>query len=214
MRVVAFDTAAPVIGVGASDGDRVRVATAVLDRGSETWLVPTLASLCAELGFRLADVEGVVVTIGPGAFTGLRVGLAAALGVAVAAKAPVAPVSSLVCRARAAGSGPVLAMLDARKDRVYAQWFGRGRDEDPGDWPPDVAIGAPGGPFVATGEGAVRYRHRVEAAGGVLSGHATHPAVDALLREGLEALARGEGVDATCVRPLYLRDADARLPGT
>ena len=121
MRLVAFDTAGPVIGVAVTDGSRRIVRTERVTRGAEARLVPWAVAACAELGFELGALDGVAVAVGPGAFTGIRVGLATACGLAQALDVPVWPGDSLATRAaRARTDAPVLAALDARKGRVYA----------------------------------------------------------------------------------------------
>lgn len=215
MRLVAFDTAGPVIGVAATDGSRRIVRTERVTRGAEARLVPWAIALCAELGFELDAVDAVAVAVGPGAFTGLRVGLATACGLAQALGVPVWPGDSLATRAaRARSAAPVLAALDARKGRVYAALYAADGAvvRPPADVDPDVAFGwaAPG--TVATGEGSLVYEDLARAAGLTLADAADDPAVDALLALAADGLAAGGGVAATDVRPVYLRAPDARPP--
>lgn len=215
MRILALDTTGPVIGVALRVGEETRSFTERITRGGETRLVPWARELVAEAGIALADLDGVAVAAGPGAFTGLRVGLATAAGIALAAGIPVWAGSSLESRAWPhRGGTPVLSMLDARKGRVYAALF----DADgsvrsgPGDVAPSVAVGWGTSPFRATGEGALVYRNAVEAAGGVVVEDADDPCVHALAALGAQGLAAGEGVLPEQVRPVYLRDADAKPP--
>lgn len=88
-------------------------------------LLPALHQLLALASLRLADVAGFAISIGPGSFTGLRVGLATLKGLAFADSRPVAAVSTLAARAAAAEGvpGPVAALLDARRGEVYAACF-------------------------------------------------------------------------------------------
>lgn len=212
MKTVAIDTTGPVVGVAAWDGARVAVRYARVGRDVEAVLLDWVVECCAELGFTIADVEGVAVAVGPGAFTGLRVGLSTAIGLALARGVPMWSASSLVMRARrVAERGSVLSMLDARKQRVYASLVVDGVERTgPEDVPPQVAVSWMTAPFVATGEGAIVYRDVVEAAGGVVFADAEHPAVDLLARLGAEGLARGEGVAAVDITPVYVREPDAR----
>ena len=94
-------------------------------------------------------------------------------------------------------------MLDARQERVYAQWYPDG--PGPADLPASEALAWAKAPFVAVGEGALLYRALVESHGGRIPDEADHPAVDALAQMGEEGLRRGEGRDPIDVAPLYLR---------
>lgn len=213
--VLGIDTAGPVVGVALWDGTRSEERIQRVSRGSDGLLLPWAEELCAEAGIRVADLGCVAVARGPGTFTGIRVGLATAVGLALSIGCPLVPMSSLATRQARAGSGAVLTMLDARKRRVYAL----GREAagttcgGPGDVPPAEAVAWMAGPFRAVGEGAVVYEELVVAAGGELVEQPDHPAVDCLVRLGCEALVRGEGVAAETALPVYLRPPDARPSG-
>jgi len=210
--VLGIDTAAPVVGaalVGGPAGEGApRVWSERVIRGADAALLPAIAALLEGT----ERLDAVAVSCGPGSFTSLRVGVAAALGVALARGAPVVAVSSLEARARAAGGGRVLALLDARKGRAYAALFeGDRRAGDELDVPPEaaIALGA-GAPFVATGEGAALWRSLVEAAGGaVVDAPSASPAAAVALL-GVARLA--EAVAPAAVRLNYIRPSDAVPP--
>ena len=210
MNIVAIDTAGPVIGLALRAGQTTRMRTERVTRGSETRLVSWAGELAAEAGITLSQLDGVAVSRGPGAFTGLRVGLATGLGFALAAGVPIWAIDSLTPRAhRADVQGPLLALLDARKSRVYAAWFmGKQAQGSPVDLPPHEVLRP--GPFHATGEGACVYREQIETAGGIVVTDADHPAVDTLATLAEAALAKGEGLDPGDLRPLYIRAPDAK----
>jgi tRNA A37 threonylcarbamoyladenosine modification protein TsaB len=107
----------------------------------------------------------------------------------------------------------VLAVLDARKNRVYASLFEDGVEvRGPADVPPAEALSWLSSPFVASGEGAVVYAALVEAAGGTVHDDAERPAVDMLAELGVEAFLRGLGADAAALQPEYIRAPDAKPP--
>lgn len=206
-----MDTAGPVIGVALLVGDEVRCRTERIQRGAEARLAPWLEALCQEAGIGLGDLDGIGVAAGPGAFTGLRVGLATAAGLALACGVPLWQGNSLESRALRVGEGRVLSMLDARKERVYAAAWEDGQPlGEPGDVSPLEAVGRVRAPFIATGEGAVVYERVIHEAGGTVWPDAEHPAVDSLARLTAQAIGRGEGTTPLNVQPVYLRAPDAQ----
>jgi tRNA threonylcarbamoyl adenosine modification protein YeaZ len=99
-------------------------------RGHAEALMPLLARLMDQAGMAFPDIDRVVVTTGPGSFTGLRVGIAAARGIALAADKPAIGLSTLSAYAAphmaADDRFPVIAAIDARHEHVYLQVFGPG----------------------------------------------------------------------------------------
>jgi tRNA threonylcarbamoyladenosine biosynthesis protein TsaB len=133
VTVLAFDTATETLAVAAArDGDWVAHYTnsglkhAVL-------LAPLIERVTAELGVRVADVDLVATGIGPGSFTGVRIGVATAKGIAAAGRARLAGICGLDAMAweqRHAG-GLVVPLIDARKRRFYAACYRDGRRVGP-----------------------------------------------------------------------------------
>lgn len=217
MAVLVMDTSGPVSGVAVATEDRVWSREGRIGAQVDAVVLVWAQELMAEAGLSLPDLHGVGVAAGPGAFTGLRAGLSSVAGVAFARGLPLWSGDALESRAKrawVAGGPPVLAMLDARKSKVYAAaWGGDGEillgPEDVE--PADVLARMPAG-FVATGEGAVVYAALVAEHGGVLASEPDSAAVDVLARLCLAGLARGEGGAAVDARPMYLREPDVRLP--
>ena len=130
MILLAVDTAldACAAAVVRDDGGATVRVCEVIGRGHAEKLMAVVEAALRQAGIVLGDVDAFAVSIGPGSFTGIRVGVAAVRGFALATRRPAIGVSSLAAlaeetRAFAAGR-PVLALLDARKDEVYAQPFG------------------------------------------------------------------------------------------
>ncbi len=122
MRVLAVDTATGRQSVAILDGTRVLVRSDEDARGAHArWLVPTIDRLFAESGVALSALDGLAVSIGPGSFTGLRVGLATMMGFRTVAGLPLAAVPTLEALAwnhREAGR-TLCPMLRARTGEVY-----------------------------------------------------------------------------------------------
>jgi tRNA threonylcarbamoyladenosine biosynthesis protein TsaB len=133
MRVLAIDTALEACSAAILDTDRTGGATSrsvPMTRGHAEALMPLIAAVMAEARMEFADLDRVAVTIGPGSFTGLRVGVAAARGIALAAGKPAIGLTTLAALAapvlEADDGNAVLAVINARHDRVYMQLFGPG----------------------------------------------------------------------------------------
>ena len=133
MRVLAIDTAlaacsAAVLDTG--DGGIVASESVPMTRGHAEALMPLLVQLMQGAGMDFRDIDRVVVTTGPGSFTGLRVGISAARGIALAAGKPAVGLSTLAAYAAphmaTDETVPVVAAIDARHAHVYLQVFGPG----------------------------------------------------------------------------------------
>lgn len=123
--VLALDTSSKMTSLSVARGAEVlrSISTATDEQRSET-LWSEVESLLAGLGLTIIDVDAFAVCVGPGGFTGLRVGMAAAQGFAVALNKPIVGVTSLEAAAFAAGPAPyVCAMVNAYKNEVYSQLF-------------------------------------------------------------------------------------------
>jgi len=153
-------------------------------------------ALLRQAGAHTRELDGIAVGIGPGSFTGVRIGLATARGLALALGVPVAGVSTL--DALAAGAPGALPVVDAKRGEVFVL------QDEPRVLTPDAVQPAPG--TLCVGSGAVRYRSVLEAAGAEVP-----PDQDErhLPRARFHAqLARDFG-PAEAVEPMYLRVPDA-----
>jgi tRNA threonylcarbamoyladenosine biosynthesis protein TsaB len=133
MRVLAIDTALAACSAAVLDtgnGGLVASESVPMVRGHAEALMPLLAQAVKASGLAFADLERIVVTTGPGSFTGLRVGIAAARGLGVATNIPVVGVTTLSAYAApylaADDQTPVVVAIDARHQHVYLQVFGAG----------------------------------------------------------------------------------------
>jgi tRNA threonylcarbamoyladenosine biosynthesis protein TsaB len=189
---LAFDTAtstatAALVRDGRVLGERITEARAVLAAVDEL-----LRAVEAEP----SDVARLVVGTGPGSFTGVRLGLAAARGLALALEVPVAGVSTLA--ALAAGAPDALPVIDAKRREVFTLVDGAPAVLAPSEL---AARGA-----TCVGDGALRYRDVLEARGAVVPDAADERHLPLARHHAALAVDFGE-VDA--VQPLYLRVPDA-----
>ena len=127
MIILSIDTALAACAVAVVEGERVLAQRiAPMERGHQEALAPLVAEAMAEAGVGFDRLERVAVTVGPGSFTGLRVGLAFAKGLALALDIPCIGVGTL--EALAGGqAGFTAAVIDARRERVYLQCFADGQ---------------------------------------------------------------------------------------
>ena len=133
MRVLAIDTALAACSAAVLDteyGGIVASESLPMQRGHAEALLPLLQRVMQQAGFGFADIDRIAVTTGPGSFTGLRVGIAAARGLALAAKKPAVGLSTLSAYAAPHIASderfPVVAAIDARHNHVYLQVFAAG----------------------------------------------------------------------------------------
>ena len=133
MRVLAIDTALAACSAAVLDtehGGIVAAESLPMTRGHAEALMPLVARVMDQAGLAFTDLDRVAVTTGPGSFTGLRVGVAAARGIALAADKPAVGLSTLSAYAApyvaADARIPVVAAIDARHGHVYMQVFGPG----------------------------------------------------------------------------------------
>ncbi|MER7411556.1 MULTISPECIES: tRNA (adenosine(37)-N6)-threonylcarbamoyltransferase complex dimerization subunit type 1 TsaB [Streptomyces] len=215
MLMLALDTATPAVTVALhdADGDRTLAAGHQVDaRRHGELLLPSVDRVLSEAGRKLTDVTDLVVGVGPGPYTGLRVGLATAEAFAAALGLPVHGVCTLDGIAYAAGlDEPFLVATDARRREVYWARYADARTrvgEPAVDRPAELAEAHPdvtGLP--AAGAGALLYRDVFHGAREDLP---ADQSAAALARLAAERLARGE--ELLPPRPLYLRRPDAKVP--
>lgn len=211
MIILGLDTCLDACSVAVLERGAVRAqASHPMGRGHQEAIAPLVQAVMAEAGLDFSDLERIGVTIGPGSFTGLRVGLAFAKGLGAALALPVFGVGTLAALAEPLGDALTFAVIDARRGQVYLQAFAAGRALMAPD-ALDVATAAArvaelsgGRDCVLVGSGGSLLADLMPAARQV-EAPACDPAAVARL-----AMAQ---TNPPAPRPLYLRAPDARLPG-
>jgi len=221
--LLAIETATRIASVALLRGDApIAELHGVAGQAAAESLLPAIDRLLREHDTTPAGLDAFAVSIGPGSFTGLRVGLATLKGLAFGSDRPVACVPTLAALAETAPrrDRPVAALLDARRGEVYAAIYDLA-DDGPS---PRLAEGVYGlaelcaqlpPECVLVGEGVAllepAIRERLAAGVEVAEGPASAAAVGRL---GARMLARGEGAAAAAVVPRYLRRAEAEVKRT
>lgn len=217
MRMIAFETATEACSVAVWDRGDVVERFEVAPRRHAELALPWADELLARAGLARAQLDVVAVGRGPGAFTGVRLGIALAQGIALALDLPMLPVSTLAALAmRAPGPGRVLAAIDARMGEVYAGGFEHAGDGlralGPETVSPPEDVVLPGaaeaawhgvGTGFAAVDGALGTRLAPRLGG--VDASALPRAAD-VARLAAQAWARGERVAPERVEPAYLRD--------
>ena len=219
MNLLALDTATPSTAVALLSSEReaeLRHDPAPGERpGHAAQLLALAARLLDEAAIAFADLDRIAVGTGPGTFTGLRIGVATARGLAQATGAPLTGVSTLRALAVGAeadaGGAPVLAVLDARRGEAFVAAWQCGEAVLPAAAAtPEVLAGLARPGWLAVGDGAVRFRAVLEPSGAEVpsDGSGLH-GVSALSVARLAADAP-PGADEDVV-PEYLRLPDAEI---
>jgi tRNA threonylcarbamoyladenosine biosynthesis protein TsaB len=223
MRVLALDTATEACSVALRVAGDSIVRFAEVGRGHSQQILGMVDAVLAEGGLSVSMLDGIAASIGPGSFTGVKISVAVAQGLAFGAGLMVAPVTTLEALALHAmrdGEERVLACLDARMAEVY--WGCFAADVARGVTATCVAQVGPANSVILPGQSAhlAPADHR-----GIGRGFAAYPALAALPglkfdpRDGLALpharemarlgelrLRAGEGLDPAHLEPLYLRD--------
>ncbi len=211
MIILGLDTCLDACSVAVLEHGVVRAqASHPMGRGHQEAIAPLTAEVMAQASLVFPDLDWIGVTVGPGSFTGLRVGLAFAKGLGAALNRPVVGVGTLAALAEPLGDELVFAVIDARRGQVYLQAFAGGR-----------ALMAPDALDVTTAAARV-----AELSGGrqaVLVGSGAALLADLMpTARQIDAPACDPAAVARLAaaqtnpappRPLYLRAPDARLPG-
>ena len=125
MKILGIDTSSNPASVAVTEGDRVIAEAKTVDKSKRSIdILPLIDTVLTQSGISLGEVDVYAVAIGPGSFTGLRIGLALCKGFALANKKPVVGVSTLKSIARSSGlEGRIAVLMDARRNEVYCGLF-------------------------------------------------------------------------------------------
>jgi len=207
------------VAIATPDGRILAQITEVMMRGHAERILPMIAETLAKAGLNALDLGAVAATVGPGSFTGIRVGLAAARGIGIAADIPVIGIGSAAAVAHAqlpaAAGRPQLVLIDSRRADLFIQAFdadclslGDAVALPPEDLRSFVADLAGDGLFV-TGDAAEAHAEALELPSVTLAPCGPPPA------SAVAALARRALLDPAALpapAPVYIRPPDAAVP--
>ena len=221
MIVLGIDTATWTGSVGVvRDGETLAVSHWCTDRSHLGELPAQVERVLATAGVGWDALDGLAVSIGPGSFTGLRIAVAFAKGLAFAGRlrtAAVPTLEALAAVASAPSGARVCAALDARKREIYAAFFRLDaagapvRESPDAVWKPPSLGAACGVGTIVVGDAPEVYPETFAEAR-VLSFAEHHPRGDVVARLGAARIAAGHDVPLVALEPAYVRAPDAKLP--
>ncbi len=221
MNILAFDTSGEILSIflETAAGSRNTSLDAGLKHAER--LMPEIAQMLEDAGIAVGELDLIVISRGPGSFTGLRIGMAAAKGLSSGSGVPLVSVPTLDVLAYGRGTAaiPVMAVIDARKGRFYCAVYRSGErltdymdiSAEEAALLPSRAVGQECGEILLTGPGADALLERI----------APPPLwhIDPLRRSGCgfslascgKKLYNAYGADPDSTGPLYLRKSEAEL---
>lgn len=225
--ILTMDTATPCSSIALTAGSRRdgHLVGSICLSGNITHsrrLLSAIDHLIREVGVDKGTIDGIAVSLGPGSFTGLRIGMATAKGLAAASGKPLLGVSTLDALAgQCVTSTLICTLLDARKKEVYAA-FHRCNSEGIAERVGEMQVLAPeklvdliNEPVLMIGDGVATYgelfRRLLDDKVIFAPAHLHAPSAAALGMIGGEMLARGELLDIGEAVPVYIRSSDAEL---
>lgn len=224
--ILAIETSVERVGVAVGDAGGARaLAMLASDRRHAESLVPMISFVLAQAGLTVADLDHIAVDVGPGLFTGMRVGMSTAQSMAWALELPVVPVCSLDVIAHGAGATETntAVALDARRGEVYWALYRAGsgqgdpvRLREPAVTNPEdcaIAIADRGEEILCAGTGFVRHHELFSAVPSVVQAPVSlaMPRAEDLLSLAVLRAARDRVVAPDAVEPEYLRAPDAEI---
>ena len=190
---LAIDTATECVSIALLKGAEVLAEqTSFMNRGQGEALIPMIQDLLNRANLSMSDIQSLAVSVGPGSFTGVRIGLAAARGMALALQIPVHGVTTLQAMAQQT-NGKVMAVLDTKRGDFYTQIF---QDAEPLEEP------------------KIRSEADIRALNLMLIGQSLSSETEPPLTVSQPPLPSAVGVGLACLshplpaEPVYLREAD------
>ncbi|MCS6927790.1 MAG: tRNA (adenosine(37)-N6)-threonylcarbamoyltransferase complex dimerization subunit type 1 TsaB [Candidatus Binatia bacterium] len=223
MLILGIDTATTAASVAlVRNGELVMMEPCPTASGHVETLLPLVAALCARVGECFTALDGIGVALGPGSFSGLRVGLSTVKGLAYVLGCPVAGIPTLDALAQTVTSweGLICPLLDARNGEVYTAFFRRTATGRVEKLTPDLLLTPQTlcqqvtTPCLLVGDGILHYERTIQADCRVAVSLSPTCCMlsEVIARLAWERFLHGEKDDPSTLEPLYLRPPQARLP--
>jgi len=210
--ILALDASAAACSVAIrADGDSIAWRDVPMARGHAETLMPLVMEVMAEAGFAFDALAKIAVGVGPGSFTGIRIALAAARGIGLAAGRPVVGIDSFSAMAAAIAPSTLagrslLVIVDSKRAELFGQYFDADHHAlgEPLMLPPSAMLQhRPAGPLLIAGDAAAQFPPAVDIFRAQGAGRPDARDIARLAEQGRVLLG---------ARPLYLRAADVTLP--
>lgn len=213
--LLAIDTSTTVVTVAIGSADRVLATRSVpTERRHAEVLAPTIREAVSDAAVELHVLAAIAAGLGPGLFTGLRVGVTTVKAMAQALGIPTVGLSTLDVLAASAGADRVVAVLDARRREVFwAHYEQAERTSDDRVGPARELRRELVTPVTLVGDGAAVAAAELTGPGVTIS-HVVAPDPGLLVEMGADAWARGDARDPAALVPRYVRRADAEIQST
>ena len=223
MKVLAIDTSGPNCSIAVIDEQKVIGSFAInIGKTHSETLLPLVDELLKYIGLSIEKIDAFACCIGPGSFTGIRIGIATIKGFALAINKPVIAVSSLYSLAYNAShfDGLICSMLDANNNNIYSALYqGENHVERIGDYFTDsidewiAKLKTISANILFVGDGSITYQQQLKEAlqdrAYFVPQHMNEQSAISLARAALYQLQKGETETAENLHPLYLRKSQA-----
>lgn len=214
MKLLALDTSTEYLSLALWHDGELHVRELLAGQKHSELVLPLLGELLAEAGWKLPELDGIAFGMGPGSFTGLRIGCGVTQGLAFGAGLPVTGICTLLALAEQSGANKVVACLDARMQETYHAAYEKTPEgwrevHPPGLYPPGQVPALAGDGWCGIGSGWDSFGTVLETVyGGQMAQvvRGAFPLARDMAALAAPVFARGEGLAAHQAAPLYVRN--------
>lgn len=222
MKILGIDTSSRVLSIALSqDDDIIAEENYILERRHSSFLIPKIQGLLEGAGMSIKAVDGFIIGLGPGSFTGLRIGVSAVKGFGIATQKPCIGVPSIDAMAFNAevDTESIVPVIDAKRGRVYGAVYKKRQSHiikktDHLLLPIDKLMKKVKGPAIFLGDGLELYRQDIEKLNKgsmFLEEEYWYPRAGNLIKLGIKKIRKGKKSDLSKLEPIYLYPKDCQV---